>query len=87
MLTQHNAHQIDCFNIDETTAQWFENIISDHSHDIKGRIMSLKLNLYLMEKHALNADVQRLLDRMKIEVNDLTAMVEHLQAGSTPCEP
>jgi len=80
------AHQIDCQSMDETTAVWFESLIRNHAHDINGRIMSLKLNLYLMEKQSLTPDLQRLVDRMKMEVNTLTQMVEQLQVGSQPCD-
>lgn len=91
MLNQHNidpntALAFDCYNMDEVTAEWYEELISTHSHDVNGRIMSLKLTLYLLEKQPLSADMQRLVDRLKLEVDSLTDMVKDLRQGATPCD-
>ena len=76
----------DCYNMDEMTAEWYEGLIHEHSHDVRGRIMSLKLSLYLMEKQLLSGDVQHLIDRMKGEMNDLTRMVQDLYDHTNPCD-
>jgi len=77
---------IDCCDIDKTTAGWFEGLISEHSHDIVGRISSLKLSLHLLDRHPKSEDEQRLIDQMKNEVDDLTSMINRLKAGSHPCD-
>lgn len=77
---------IDCYELDDMTAEWFEGLIGIHTHDANGRIMSLKLSLYLLEKQTLTDDMQRLIERMKIDISDLTQMVEHLNGESHPCQ-
>lgn len=91
MLNQHpmdsdTAVNFDCYNMDAATAKWYEGLISDHSHDVNGRIMSLKLSLYMLEKQPLTSDMQRLVDRLKTEVDMLTNMVKDLHQGATPCD-
>ena len=91
MLDSHSTPpsspiELDCYELDAMTAEWFEGLIGTHSHDANGRIMSLKLSLYLLEKQGVTDDMQGLIERMKLDIVDLTKMVAHLRGDSKPCE-
>lgn len=81
-----SAIELDCYELDDMTAEWFEGLIGNHSHDANGRIMSLKLSLFLLEKQELTGDMQRIIERMKTDISLLTGMVAHLREDSHPCQ-
>ena len=89
-MLDHNTPRLsstdaDCFEMDTPTAKWFDDLIGDYAHEVKGRIMSLQLSIYLLEQQSLNADMQRVIERMKADINILTHGVEHLREDAHPC--
>lgn len=72
----------DDYKPDTQTRSWFKGLISDYSHDVRGRIMSIKLSIYLLERKS-SPENDAVIARLKEQVEDLTRIVEKLQPGSS----
>ncbi len=70
--------------LDDQTVEIYRELIRDYAHDVRGRVASIKLELYLLERK-LGADTSVLFARLKAEVEDLIAQLESLNHRSKPC--
>ncbi len=70
----------DPYHPDTRARNWFKGVISDYSHDVRGRIMSLNLSLYLLERKSAPGN-EALIRRLKEQIADLTHLVEKLQGN------
>ena len=84
LLYTNEGNCLDISDGDSTAARLLETI-SDHSHDVRGRIASIRLRVHLLEKQA-PADVQPLIAPLKEELALLTQMVSDLVSKSRPCD-
>lgn len=87
MLSISNRTQVDCIeqSLEPTTAEYFESLISDFSHDFRGQLSSLLLNIYLMERQPdIHSDEK--LQRLKDAIRELDDLVSNIRAASHPCD-
>jgi len=87
MLSTSHEKQIDCLDhpLEPTTAEYFESLISDFSHDFRGQLSSLLLNIYLMERQQ-NGHSSEKLQQLKDAIGELNHLVTGIRSASHPCE-
>ena len=87
MLSTDNNPKIDCVDqpLEPATAEYFESLISDFSHDFRGQLSTLLLNIYLMERQE-DGNSSEKLHQLKEAIGELNNLVTGIRSASQPCE-
>lgn len=87
MLQALDHPKTDCPDhpLEPQTVAYYESIISEFSHDFRGQLSSLLLNLHLLERQSELQSDEKVL-RLKAAINELNELVSHMREASHPCE-
>lgn len=71
------------YDADRELVHEYEEVIRTYVHDVRGRIMGLKLRVHVLEKQAA-PDIHVMIDDLKAQLADLTDLSERLRASIPP---
>lgn len=76
-----------CFEVsaDGKVSELLQELIGDYAHSVRNRLMTLNIDLHLLEKKSCDAD-RPMIERLRGEVVELTNLIETLQVRIKPCE-
>lgn len=86
-LNMNDNLHFDCVEkpMEPDTVEYYETLISSFSHDFRGRLASLLLNIHLLEKQPeLESDEK--LHQLKTAIMELNDMVSDMRNASHPCD-
>lgn len=61
----------------QVVGKHIHGIYQERAHDLRGRISSINMSLYMLER-SITPESKPRMDLLKVQVNDLTRMIEEL---------